>query len=396
MQKHTAHIPTTLGAIACAVLVLIGIWWMLARGASTAPVTDPVGVRDILEYSVDPKATSTDAVVTYAYKGAALPEKLTAEEVVERRTAFSYTKKLAPEGDMQYYETIIYSGESFVQDGNGWYERELATTTKAAFDAARRQNPIAALFVPRVEAAGDTVYSGAGDGDVGTSLGNSCPASLNWDAVYEGNFVSPNANSTTMTAWSVASDDGVFCGGGQQRAFLPFNTSSIPASTIIRSASLHVYVTVVFNEDNDGTDYMTVVQTTQTTHTTLSSSDFLQCGSSPNPTEGVATSNRKDLTSVSTNAYLSFDLNTTGVGWIKKQGQPSVCSATAGITCLGVREGHDTTNNIPTISAVISRSGIVFSSSESSGTTQDPYLSVVYAEPNVILKGGRYQGVRIF
>lgn len=392
MQKHTAHIPVTLGAIASAVLVLAGIWWVLDSSPSVSPTTDPVGVRDILEYSVDPKATSTDAVVTYAYKGGTLPEKLTAEEVVERRTASSYTKKLAVEGDVQYYETIIYSGEPFVRDADGWYQRELATTTKAAFDSARRQNPIAALFIPRVEAAGTTVFSGAGDGTVeGRAMNN------DWNTVVTtggGNFA--GTGSLAVYAHHCPDDDGVeYCNDDFNvidRGFVPFDTSSIPVSAPISSASLNIYVTSKTNNDNDGLDYVTVVQTNQPSSAALTTADYDNAGG-VNATEGVSVGDRKDITSITTGAYLSFTLNSTGIGWIKKSGEVSNCGSTAGFTCLGLREGHDITN---TAVGYAQQNYMVASTSEFSGTSQDPYLSVIYSEPNVILKGGRYKGMRIF
>jgi hypothetical protein len=157
------------------------------------------------------------------------------------------------------------------------------------------------------------------------------------------------------------------------RAFFPFITSSIPSAAVISSATFNVYVdgTGVSDQDNDGNDYLTVVRTTQATHTTLSTSDFTNIGT----TEGIDSGQRKDLTSVSTNAYLSFTLNATGISWIAKSGQSSVCSATTGITCLGIREGHDNLNNQAANNTI---TGTYFSTSEVTGTSQDPYLSVIY------------------
>ncbi len=147
-----------------------------------------------------------------------------------------------------------------------------------------------------------------------------------------------------------------------------------------------MYAVSKTNTDNDGTDFLTVTQTSQATHTVLANADYDQCGAISNPTEGVDSGQRKDITSVTTSAYLIFTLNSTGMGWIKKSGQASACTATTGVTCLGVREGHDVTN-----SAIISGFDVVaenlvsLSSSEHTGTSQDPYLSVTYSTGQPVL-----------
>ena len=59
------------------------------------------------------------------------------------------------------------------------------------------------------------------------------------------------------------------------RSFLPFDTSSIPDDAAITSASLNVYVYNKKNEDNDGDDFITLVQTSQASATTLSTADLI-------------------------------------------------------------------------------------------------------------------------
>lgn len=163
------------------------------------------------------------------------------------------------------------------------------------------------------------------------------------------------------------------------RTFLPFDTSSIPSNATITAATLNLYTLTKTNTDNDGTDFLTVTQTSQATHTVLANADYDQCGAVSNPTEGIDSGQRKDISSITTSAYLVFTLNATGNGWIKKSGQASACSATAGITCLGVREGHDVTNAaIVSGFDVVAENTATFSSSEQSGTSQDPYLAVTY------------------
>ena len=136
------------------------------------------------------------------------------------------------------------------------------------------------------------------------------------------------------------------------RAFFPFDTSSIPDDATITSAELNIYVTGRVSNDNDGDDFVTVVQTSQPSATTLSTADFDQAGSINNPTEGISPSERKDITNIAVFKYLTFNLNSTGLGWISK----------TDVTKLGLREGHDvidsaftsfsTTTRSPTISPV--------------------------------------------
>lgn len=110
------------------------------------------------------------------------------------------------------------------------------------------------------------------------------------------------------------------------RLFLPFDTSSLPDDAIIESVTLMVYAFFAVG-DNDGDDYVAVVQSTQASSTTLAVDDFDAIGS----TEG---SNQIDLSDGS-DGYQTFTLNSTGRGWIN----------TTGYTNLGIREGHDLNNS---------------------------------------------------
>ncbi|MFA4845778.1 MAG: SpvB/TcaC N-terminal domain-containing protein, partial [Patescibacteria group bacterium] len=156
------------------------------------------------------------------------------------------------------------------------------------------------------------------------------------------------------------------------RSFLPFDTSSIPDDATVTSATLNVYVYSKINNDNDGDDFVTLVQTSQAGTTSLVREDFDQAGATDNPTEGIDTSERKDITSVTTNVYLTFNLNTTGLGWISK----------TGTTKLGLREGHDVIDSSFTSSSSSSTqyNNLYIRSSEYSGTSYDPYLSITYTQ----------------
>lgn len=208
-----------------------------------------------------------------------------------------------------------------------------------------------------------SVYPTAGDGYISRY-------NASWDTAHDA--TSGTGQSATAAQVSV--------GTGRTttayylyRVFLPFDTSSLPDDATITSATLHVYPYAKKNNDNDGDDFVTVVQTSQASTTTLSKADFDQAGSINNPTEGIDTSERKDITNVSTSAYLTFNLNSTGLGWVSP----------TGTTMLGLREGHDVIDSAFTSSSATSTqyNYLYARSSEYAGTTYDPYLSVIYTQP---------------
>lgn len=309
--------------------------------------------------------------VVYAYRGETLPEKLAPDEIVERRNETSYTRNLGTNTQGQpEFNTIIYPQPAFFETEEGeWYYVEYAVAPYNVFkDEYLKDNPLS--WVTGKTAHAVDFFSGTGDGDVRYVGGAS------WDTAHD---------ATAGTAASTT-DANAFVGVGAvdikgvtydiYRMFLPFNTASVPATAMITAATLNVYVDAVSNGDNDGADYLTVVQTSQATHTTLATGDFDQAGAINNPTEGVDSGQRKDMTSISTSAYLTFTLNATGRSWIKGSGVDAPCSATNGISCFGIREGHDTTD----APVAITFNFATISMAERSGTSRDPYLSVTYVD----------------
>jgi hypothetical protein len=179
-----------------------------------------------------------------------------------------------------------------------------------------------------------------------------------WDVDHdatEGNETVYNLDYTMAYAWYNGSDD-----TNIYRAFVPIDTSGIEDGNTIDTALLYIYIFDKYNTDNDGDDWINVVQTSQSSTSSLSNADYDQCGSVNNPTEGAT---RIDITNITTSAYSSFTLNVTGISWINK----------TGVSMLGVREGHDCIDSPLQPDA---DSGIDFSISEDTSGTQDPYLDV--------------------
>ncbi|OGF25653.1 hypothetical protein A2468_05895 [Candidatus Falkowbacteria bacterium RIFOXYC2_FULL_46_15] len=199
-------------------------------------------------------------------------------------------------------------------------------------------------------------YAGSGDGHM-------YAYSSSWDAAHDA--------SAAYQLWYTATSIGVFSTKniyGQfapYRAFLPFDTSSIPNDAEIASAELHLYILNAPNDCNDGYDWITVVETFQASTSSLSNDDFDLCGDAiNNPTEGIDSGERKDITNTPTNQYSHFSLNNTGKSWIN----------VSGYTKLGLREGHDAIDSTPSLPSP-GDNGIAFYSSEGSNP---PYLLITY------------------
>jgi len=277
----------------------------------------------------------------------------------------------------------VYTGYPFYLDNasNAWKHIEFATTTPKVW-AEQGGDSFGGISTMSL-----TFFDGAGDGHIRYKNGGSGSWSGMHDALT-GTAAYPTDASGEIDVLLYA-----FNGGFNQirRAFFPFDTSSLAVSDSITSATLNVYATAVDDQLTDNNnDWFNVVQTSQPSSTTLTTADYDLNGSAiTNPTEGGT---RIDASALSVNAYNSWSLNATGIGWIKRSGQTSNCGTTAGYTCLGVREGHDALNNHPVDPRdnLADRTGITYSNSETAGTTQDPYLEIVLATPATVIQDLTY------
>lgn len=189
-----------------------------------------------------------------------------------------------------------------------------------------------------------------------------------WDTVHDntaGSYIAPTQTTNEVRTKRHAGNYYI------NREFLPFDTSSLPDNASITATDLKIYITDKSNVDNDGNDFITVVQTSQASNTGLDYEDFDQAGAVDNPTEGVSTSDRQDITSIS-NGWLTFPLNSTGRSWI----------STTGYTKLGLREGHDVLDDaITNFDDDNDVNNIKFRSANYSGTSSDPKIDVTYVIP---------------
>jgi len=198
-------------------------------------------------------------------------------------------------------------------------------------------------------------YAGAGDGYIDGT------ANAVWDTIHDGLTGSAADYTATIAICEVYNNSSKH---RMARLFLPIDTSGLPAGASISAADLKTYGSEIVNSVGDDTyDYVRVVQTSQANTSTLGTDDFDQCGSINNPTAGA---NDTDLDTLSTSAYNTISLNATGISWITD----------SGVTKLGLRQGHDAQDNEPGVG----RDRYKISTSEETGTSQDPYLEITYTE----------------
>jgi hypothetical protein len=310
---------------------------------------DPETKEEVISYIY----TTDKVVVSDTYQGHR-------EDIGKRSNNSRVYQKPSDDPEVENYVGKFYTGHPFQLDEGVWKETDNATTTATAFllqiDNTLLDEVKGILGRP-VFAATDTTYSGVGDGHIYGSHSSS------WNTAHDaatGDAVDYTGVSMSISTEEYNSDDfDIF------RGFLPFDTSALDDDAIISAVDLNIYVPSKDNEDNDGNDFITVIQTTQASNTSLITADYNQAGATNNPTEGVDVGQRKDLTIISTLAYLTFSLNDTGIGWVSK----------TGYTNLGLREGHDVVDE-EIANGTYSRLSVY--TSERTGTSEDPYLTITY------------------
>lgn len=193
-------------------------------------------------------------------------------------------------------------------------------------------------------------YAGAGDGAV-------FMAGASWDTVHDA-ATGNSANYTNAnTYWQFYKFSTTWY---SSRLFFPIDTSGIDDGETVTAAILKLYGNAIIGFWTvNAYDYAVVVNTSQASTSTLATADYDQCGAIDSPTEG------SDHVVLSTfnGAYRDFTLNATGLGWINK----------TGVSMLGARHGGDVEDIDPDGLGVSYR---YVSTSEYTGTDQDPYLSV--------------------
>src|SRR3989344_2321566 len=214
---------------------------------------------------------------------------------------------------------------------------------------------------PAGSATTTTFFAGVGDGIV------SIFGEATWDGAHDATD-GDNADYTgTVTRVSIFK---ALTGEFEiRRTFFPFDTSSLPDTDVISSATFSAWATTVSAVgDNDGLDYIVPVgPTSQASNTELVVGDFDQAGAVDNPTQ--LSDDQKDIsTDFSAGSYANWTANASGLSAVDK----------TGFTLVGLREGHDIEDNQYEGGNNTSNQ-VRFSTSEETSTTQDPMLEVTHA-----------------
>ncbi|MFA6416285.1 MAG: hypothetical protein WCW56_02230 [Candidatus Paceibacterota bacterium] len=378
-------------------LVFSGVYFYQTKAQQEALASLPdaslikIPLDNIIEYTDAGKNSNQEEVIKYTYLSEQVigPQQYKGlKEDINLRTPTSqaFVKEVKPLNAKESQVTYVgkfYSGPTFSNQKDGeWRTVEYATTTKSAFLLQTKPTILTqmkGLLGQPVFAA--TYYAGGGDG---ASMGTGEDGEYDISPVRSlaSGYSDSSSNGTQVYVYLTSDYGGYY---ELWRVFLPFNTSNIPSDAIISSANLNLMINYKYTIA-DGYNYFRVVQTSQDSNSTLANGDYSKCGSLDAPTAGASDTNMSSVT-VSTSVYNTVALNSTGLSWIKKSGQTSSCGVSAGWTCLGIRDGHDVTDqNI----AMEGASGISFATSELIGTSQDPYLDVTYSVvmPSVKINGG--------
>jgi len=197
-------------------------------------------------------------------------------------------------------------------------------------------------------------YAGAGDGYVESdSLAGWVSARTDTDGAV--------ADYTSNNAFVAAKGPANFY---VDHLYLPTDMTGVGT---VSSAFLSVYALTKADE-GAANSYAAMVQTSQASTSSLVTADI----DNVSYTEG---SSQLDLGAVTTSAHNTLSFTGTGIGWIS-----------SGIVKVGLLIGHDINDVEPT-----QNNSIQVSTSEATGTSQDPYISATESESKggLILSGMR-------
>ena len=289
---------------------------------------------------------------------------------------------------------IRYKWREFCKLAKTFYERE--------YKGMKIYRPVLNVRGELVAAhATDTSYPAAGTGSTTvdgtlrhtTNLGSGGPAtSGEWDTTHDA------ANAThvieTDTPDYLCDADDWFYGSNYyldiRRGCATFDTSGIGSATISAGVASW-YIDDTYDKDSDATAYIALVESAPASNDDLAAGDYAQIGLDGiggsflvnNPTELTATGNRYVIADDNDtraedgqgqpDAYRDWTMDATGLTAI----------STSGVTKLGLRHGHDTTDhqtaNTPSASGAASMYSLIYGkTADHTGTGSDPKLVVTY------------------
>lgn len=195
-------------------------------------------------------------------------------------------------------------------------------------------------------------YSTSGDGFVRNTDTSSSWATLRAAATGTGAFYT---STNTNFAYVDNQDDGF--ARYIDRSFFAFDTSGLTSAATVTAATFKVWVVATPN-DAGVFGSLCLVGGTQASTSSLATTDFGSCG-----TTELAT--RLAVSGLTTGAYNTFTLNSSGIAAINKTGYTKLC----------IRHSSDLDNSAPTTYTYCGVSGYY---SDQTGTSNDPALEVTY------------------
>lgn len=164
--------------------------------------------------------------------------------------------------------------------------------------------------------------------------------------------------NTTETEQAFARSDGTVANFDCYRSMYNIDTSAIPDTDTISSATFSAHGSTIEAVQDDMSSSMILVSSTPASDTALANADFDQGGTTS--FGGIAVS------AWNTGAYNDIALNATGLAYISKTGYTNLCAKTE----------LDRANTTPTSTAACRVSSFF---SDESGTSKDPKLVVVHS-----------------
>jgi len=314
-----------LGTMAFVIIVVAGIVHFTSYVPKVGNALQLKAPKDRILFNQTIKDEKGDDIVQYLYASGVEVLQTTYQGISEDLSKRTKNAQFFDKGNGEMIGRF-YSGEPFYKEGDKWFQTETATTTIKAFEEQMKLtslDKIREFFEKKVYAAcgdsGGICYSGSGDGYVNYN------DAASWDTAHD---AATGTSAADDVAFSMVDsyESGVYF--GIYRAFFPTDTSALPDNAVVTDATFDVYGVLKTNTDDDGYDYINIVQTDQPDPTNLTTADFNNCGATDNPAQGATAI---DIGVIATSAYNTWTLNDTGKGWI------SVDS----YTMLGMRTGHD-------------------------------------------------------
>lgn len=214
------------------------------------------------------------------------------------------------------------------------------------------------VLIPHISFAIEAQFSPSYDGHVQTGANQPDWASCRGDT--DGVPTAELEDTATTYNLEVKRDgaNDYYCGA----IFINFDTASLPDDAIIDSGALLMYATAKGDAINQAQSYVTVTGlNTMASATTLTATDFDQRAF-------TKYSDDLDITGITTSAYNTFTLNSTGLMNINL----------SAITKLNILVGHDIENVDP---AANGSNNVRFASEENATSTFRPVLKISYHQP---------------